>query len=258
MLTRKGTSGIAMIFFQAGVATYFIAFLSSMIGLGGGFLFIPLFTWMGFDYTTETLPTSLLLNLVTALIAQRAYIKKKLTVVKTAVVLGASAAMVAPFGAYATRFIDDNTLKMVFAVIVATIALQLIFFRANKDAGSLEDKRELSNVIAIPAGMFAGVMSGMLGVGGWFYHNAATFVSQVSCKKRRGYIFACCIFLFRVRFFWAFEYTAGGYEASAHMYCQCYGRREEWFLFDGGEVSGRDRQKNIRDSDDIYRSEVFL
>ena len=58
-----------MILVALGLIILFLAFLFSMLGLGGSMLYIPVFTWFGLEMKSVAIPTGLLLNGVTALSA---------------------------------------------------------------------------------------------------------------------------------------------------------------------------------------------
>ena len=55
-----------------------LAFIFSMLGLGGAMLYIPVFTWFGFAMKSVAIPTGLLLNGVTALSAAIYYLRAKM------------------------------------------------------------------------------------------------------------------------------------------------------------------------------------
>ena len=48
---------------------FVLAFVFSMLGLGGAMLYIPVLHWFGFDFKSVAIPTGLLLNGITALSA---------------------------------------------------------------------------------------------------------------------------------------------------------------------------------------------
>ena len=65
-----------MITIVAGVILV-LAFIFSMLGLGGAMLYIPVFHWFGYDFKSVAIPTGLLLNGITALSAAIYYLRAK-------------------------------------------------------------------------------------------------------------------------------------------------------------------------------------
>ena len=57
-----------------------IAFVFSMLGLGGSGLYIPILYWMGLDFKTEAIPLGMLLNVVNSATAATTYTIKKIVV----------------------------------------------------------------------------------------------------------------------------------------------------------------------------------
>ncbi len=59
------------------VMVFFVAVFVSMLGLGGGFVYVPLFYWLGIDIFIA-IPTALLLNTVTSSSAAITYLRKRM------------------------------------------------------------------------------------------------------------------------------------------------------------------------------------
>jgi len=59
---------------------FIIAFLFSMLGMGGSQLYIPILFWVGLDFKTEAIPLGLLLNIVNSSSSAIVYSIKKMTV----------------------------------------------------------------------------------------------------------------------------------------------------------------------------------
>ncbi|MFC1855954.1 sulfite exporter TauE/SafE family protein [Thermodesulfobacteriota bacterium] len=157
-----------MIYIISGVASLFIAFLASILGLGGSFLFIPLFTWLGMDYKVAVIPTALLLNLVSSLTAQTSYIKKDLTDKKVGLFMAAFAVVFAQLGVYLNRFLDEETLMFIFAIMVFVVAIDIVFISKPKKDEIDDNDFHVNMLLIVLAGMFSGTMSGLLGIGGGF------------------------------------------------------------------------------------------
>jgi uncharacterized membrane protein YfcA len=157
-----------MLYFISGASSFFIAIMASMLGLGGSFLFIPIFTWLGLDYKAGVIPTALLLNLVTSLTAQTSYIRKKLTDLRAALIMSAAAIIFAQVGAYINRYMQAETLMLIFAILIAAAAMDIIFLSKPENENYAGDDFQVNIMLMIFAGAFAGIMSGLLGIGGGF------------------------------------------------------------------------------------------
>ena len=55
---------------------FVIAFVFSMLGMGGSQLYIPILYWMGLDFKTEAVPLGMLLNVVNSSSAAFTYWQK--------------------------------------------------------------------------------------------------------------------------------------------------------------------------------------
>ena len=64
--------------FIAPILFFFIAFVFSMLGMGGSQLYIPILFWLGMDFKTQAIPLGLLLNIVNSSSALITYGRKKL------------------------------------------------------------------------------------------------------------------------------------------------------------------------------------
>lgn len=140
-----------------------VSFLFSMLGLGGGQLYVPIFYWLGMDLITEAIPLSLLLNFVTQFSAASTYLRKRMVEIRTGLPL-VGTLLVFPFlGAYFTHWIAPRTILLIFGVLLIVVALQTLL-------GIKPRKEELSplekTIIGLVAGSVIGIMVGLLGRGG--------------------------------------------------------------------------------------------
>jgi uncharacterized membrane protein YfcA len=144
-----------------------LAFIFSMLGLGGAMLYIPVFHWFGYDFKSVAIPTGLLLNGITALSAAIYYLRAKMVDVKGGIPLVVSSFIGAPIGAYFTRLIPTDTLILLFAIamVFAGGRMLLVSGRADKDTMMEPGKRIALMSIG---GLFIGMIAGLLGIGGGF------------------------------------------------------------------------------------------
>jgi len=143
------------------------SFLFAMLGLGGALVYVPVLKWAGFPVKEVAIPTALLLNGFTTIMALTTYARHKLVDWKGGLALAASAFLFAPLGAYATRFIPVKGLLILFSVAVGVAAIRMILFSRQPEPDKMFSIKARSVIGAI-VGAFAGFMAGLLGVGGGF------------------------------------------------------------------------------------------
>lgn len=140
------------------------SFILTMVGLGGGLVFSPLFVLLGFPVTTAV-SASLFLNGIAALSAAITYFRKKMVDVKTAIPLILTSTLAAPFGAALTNVIDIRVFSGVLALVVLLAAIRMIVSGKTEAAATEADvKGRMLGGGAI--GMAVGFMAGLLGIGG--------------------------------------------------------------------------------------------
>ncbi len=144
-----------------------LAFIFSMIGLGGAMLYVPVFHWLGFDFKTEAIPTGLLLNGITAVSAAIVYFRAKMVDVKGSVPLIVSSFLGAPVGAYLTKMVSTTMLILLFAVsMIFAGGRMLLTANRPEKTGTMEPRTRF--LLMGAGGFFIGMIAGLLGVGGGF------------------------------------------------------------------------------------------
>ena len=145
-----------------------IIFLSSliltMVGLGGGLIFSPLFVLLKFPVSTAV-SASLFLNAIAAASAAITYFRKKMVDVKVGLPLLITSTISAPLGALLTHRINIHVFTAVLALVIFLAALRMLF------SGKMEAERvEISMARKLigggAIGVVIGVMAGFLGIGG--------------------------------------------------------------------------------------------
>lgn len=145
-----------------------IIFLSSliltMVGLGGGLIFSPLFVLLKFPISTAV-SASLFLNGIAAVSASIIYFKKKMVDVKTGLPLLITSTLFAPLGAFLTSIINLPIFSAILAFIIMLAALRMLFSR--KTAAKNTQTSKMRRIIGGGSiGVAIGVMAGLLGIGG--------------------------------------------------------------------------------------------
>lgn len=146
------------------VAIFCASFILTMVGLGGGLIFAPLFVLLGFPVATAV-PASLFLNGIAAFSAALTYYRKGMVDVKTAVPLLISSTLAAPLGALLTKVIDVRLFAAIMALVIVLAALRMLF--AGKAAAEEGQRSSAAKVFGgAGIGLVIGLMGGLLGIGG--------------------------------------------------------------------------------------------
>ena len=156
-----------MIIAQVTGAILVLAFIFSMLGLGGAMLYIPVFHWFGYDFKSVAIPTGLLLNGITALSAAVYYLRSKMVDIKGSIPLIVSSFIGAPVGAYFTKLVPTRTLILLFAIAMVFAGGRMLMTSAQADKEKMMELKRRMTLMSI-GGFFIGFIAGLLGVGGGF------------------------------------------------------------------------------------------
>jgi uncharacterized membrane protein YfcA len=140
------------------------SFILTMVGLGGGLIFSPLFVLLGFPLSTAV-SASLFLNGTAALSAALTYYRKKMVDVRTAIPLLLSSTAAAPFGAMLINVIPVRYFSGILAAVILMAAVRMIFSgKAGENTTANSVKYRVIGGAGI--GIVIGIMAGLLGIGG--------------------------------------------------------------------------------------------
>jgi len=154
-----------MFFFAAlWAAVLAISFVLTMVGLGGGLIFSPMFLLLGLPKAVAA-STSLFLNLVAASSAAVTYGRKKMVDFPLSVPLIISSAGAAPFGSYVNAHIDVRLFTIAMAVILLLAALRMAIVKT-EDRAAQEPSARTKVVGGLVIGVLIGFVGGLLGIGG--------------------------------------------------------------------------------------------
>ena len=147
------------------IAVIFLASLVlTMVGLGGGLIFSPLFVILGF-IKTDAAAASLFLNLVAAASAAYTYARKKMVDFSLSVPLIISSGLAAPVGSYLNVRLDTRPFLFVMAIVLALAGVRMLLPSPQAvDAGGMGPRKKIIGGIVI--GACIGVVGGLLGIGG--------------------------------------------------------------------------------------------
>jgi uncharacterized protein len=146
------------------VGVFFISLILTMVGLGGGLIFSPLFVLLGM-VKEQAAAASLFLNLTAAGSAAYAYSRKGMVDFSLSIPLIVSSAAAAPFGAYLNTLIDTGPFLMIMAAILALAGLRMLLSQdRHRPAKELSKRKKMLGGMGIGAAI--GAMAGLLGIGG--------------------------------------------------------------------------------------------
>ena len=145
-------------------AIFLISLVLTMVGLGGGLIFSPLFIILGF-VKSEAASASLFLNLIAAASAAYTYSRKKMVDFSLAIPLIISSSLAAPIGSYLNVRIDVKPFLMIMAFVLALAGVRMLISPGGDvKAGTMGSSKKIIGGIGI--GACIGVLAGLLGIGG--------------------------------------------------------------------------------------------
>lgn len=145
-------------------AIFLISLVLTMVGLGGGLIFSPLFVLLGFA-KSEAASASLFLNLIAAASAAFTYARKKMVDFSLAVPLIVSSSLTAPLGSYLNMRIDLKPFLIIMAAVLALAGARMLLSPGEPvETDGMEPSKKIAGGVAI--GACIGLMGGLLGIGG--------------------------------------------------------------------------------------------
>jgi uncharacterized membrane protein YfcA len=146
------------------VIVFFASFILTMVGLGGGLIFSPLFILLKFPVTTAV-SASLFLNGIAAISASITYFRKKMVDIRTGLPLLLASTLCAPLGAMLTNRINLDVFTAILALVIFMAAIRMLFSKKIESEGiDVGDARRIIGGCGI--GFVIGIMAGLLGIGG--------------------------------------------------------------------------------------------
>lgn len=142
-----------------------------MVGLGGGFVLVPMLRLVFGLGPAEAAGTSLALVVANSGAGTIAYFLQKRVAVRTALLLAAGGIPGSLLGAFFVQRMSAATFDWLFALLLIGVAVDLIASRNKKRAdvraaASLDRTAGLSWASGLSAGLAVGVISSLFGVGG--------------------------------------------------------------------------------------------
>ena len=158
---------------------FFIAFVFSMLGMGGSQLYIPILFWLGADFKTQAIPFGMLLNVVNSSSAATTYGKKKLIDWNVAIPFGFTMILFAPIGTWLNISLPTKPLILVFAVFTAIAAILMLSGWKPKRGDFSSKERK---ILGILGGSILGLFAGLLGRGGGSFVVPLLYIAGLGAK----------------------------------------------------------------------------
>jgi hypothetical protein len=143
--------------------SFILSFIFALGGVGSAVILIPALSWIGIPFNLAR-PTGLFVNCVSMLGATWSNFREKKLDVKLGLPIIASSIVMAPVGAWVSHFLPTQTLLLVFIGFLFFSGSMMIFFKGSKYADQYREDRPLVGPLGV--GVLAGIVSGLLGVGG--------------------------------------------------------------------------------------------
>ncbi len=150
--------------FVAAPVMFCIAFLFSMLGMGGSQLYIPLLFWLGMDFKTEAIPLGLLLNVATSSSSATTYIRNRMVNWRVALPFALGMLALPTFGARLNAQLPEKPIILLFAVFTATAALLMLTGWRPKGEAGLSRRGQIA--LGVTGGGVLGFILGLVGRGG--------------------------------------------------------------------------------------------
>jgi uncharacterized membrane protein YfcA len=158
---------------------FVIAFIFSMLGMGGSQLYIPILYWMGMDFKTEAIPLGMLLNVVNSSSAAITYGRKKLIAWGVAIPFAVSMIIFAPLGVWLNVQLPVKPLLIFFALFTAAAAILML-------SGWKPKRSDMSPrgriILGLTAGGGLGTVAGLIGRGGGSFVVPLLYIAGLEAK----------------------------------------------------------------------------
>ncbi len=142
----------------AGIA-FAVSFTFALGGLGSAVGIIPILVFLGIPFPIAR-AAGLFTNFISTSSVTFYNLKKRLIDFKTAIPIILSSIIVAPIGAYVSHYISEKIVGIIFSLFLFFAGVMI--YIPKKQAF----KEETSFIIPVLIGVFAGFLSGFLGIGG--------------------------------------------------------------------------------------------
>jgi len=158
---------------------FVIAFVFSMLGMGGSQLYIPVLFWMGMDFKTQAIPLGMLLNVVNSSSAAVTYGREKLIDWKVALPFGIAMVVFAPLGTWVNLSLPTKPVIVIFAIFTGIAAILMLSGWKPK-TGDMSSGGKLK--LGLIAGVLLGFFAGLIGRGGGSFVVPLLYIAGLAPK----------------------------------------------------------------------------
>lgn len=137
--------------------------IGSMIGLGGGFVVVPVLTFFGFSPTLAA-SNSLFAAFSNSVASTASYAKQKRIVYSLGIKLALLSIPGTVIGAYVSDVVSPPLFKILFGIVLVTSGAY-IYLRRKMESKEYRMSKQVM-VLAAGASFFAGIISSLFGIGG--------------------------------------------------------------------------------------------
>jgi uncharacterized membrane protein YfcA len=159
------------------VIGFLIGLVSVMVGLGGGFLVVPLLTLVYAFSPANAVGTSLTTILMTTAVASAYFSRQKQTYYKMGLILSVAAVPGAILGSFLTTEVPGQVIGLLVGVFLVFVAWQMVYRKGtanscenSEDDSGFSEKELLSKkgqvLVGIVLCFFAGLIGGLLSIPG--------------------------------------------------------------------------------------------
>ncbi|UOD35118.1 sulfite exporter TauE/SafE family protein [Deferribacteraceae bacterium V6Fe1] len=162
------------------ILAFILSFVFALGGVGSAVVLVPIMFSLGIPIN-EAKPTGLFINTISLVAASFSNIKNKRVDVKLGLPIIISSMLLAPVGAYISLFINKTFVMIIFILFLLFSSMVMFFFNAKKYEDKFREDRPLG--ILVFTGSIAGIISGLLGVGGGGLISPLLVLSGFNPKK---------------------------------------------------------------------------
>ncbi|MBU4223192.1 MAG: sulfite exporter TauE/SafE family protein [Euryarchaeota archaeon] len=151
--------------------SFLVAVLFSLLGLGGGIIYTPLFYWAGLDILTA-IPIALLMNMLSTASSSVTYLKQRLVDTKAAIPIILTSIPGALAGAYIARRMDPVFIVLLLSIVLFIAGLRILLYNSIGFSVRLGEKEKM--LLCGGSGFFIGMVSSIVGIGGGYFYRTAS------------------------------------------------------------------------------------
>lgn len=152
-------------------AAFVASVFGSMVGLGGGFILVPLLRLFFGLAPAEAAGTSLVLVVANSASGSFTYMLQRRVHVRTGLLLAAGGLPGGIAGALIAKRISGEAFDWIFGVFLLVVAADMLLNADKRTSGRTHERNELlrkamSSRVAVGVGFFVGLVSSLFGIGG--------------------------------------------------------------------------------------------